>query len=77
MNKSSFCRINVRDLLHAFIITFLAAALTGVIESLDSGVLPTLAGLKKHAILGLTAGLSYVLKVFLENSKGEILKKEQ
>lgn len=75
--KSSFGKINARDIVHAFIITFLTTALTGVVQSLDSGVLPTLANLKQAGILGLTAGLSYAIKVLLENSNGQILKKEQ
>ena len=75
--KSAFGKINGRDLVHAFIMTFLASSLTGVIEMLDSGHLPTLASMKVHAIVGLTAGLSYVLKVLTENSKGQFLKKEK
>lgn len=74
--KSAFGKFNWRDILHAFIMTFLASSLTGIIELLQSGHIPTLESMKVHATVGLTAGLVYVLKVVLENSKGQLLKKE-
>ena len=76
MAKSKLGQFNWRDLLHAFIITFLSSSLTGLIQVLDSGMLPTLGSMKVHAVIGLTAGLSYVLKVLLENSKGQFMKGE-
>ena len=77
MAKSKLGQFNWRDLLHAFIITFLSSSLTGLIQVLDSGMLPTLASMKVHAVVGLTAGLSYVLKVLLENSNGQFMKGEK
>jgi hypothetical protein len=50
--------------------------LTGLITTLDSGTLPTLAELKQAGIVGLTAGLSYLLKNLLTNSQDELMKKE-
>ena len=76
MAKSKFMRINWRDLLHGFVTAFLAASITGLLETLNTGHLPTVASLKAHAAIGLTAGLRYVLKVILENSKGQLLKKD-
>lgn len=74
--KSSYGKFNWRDLLHGFVVAFIAASCTGLIEVLDSGHLPTLASIKVHAVIGLTSGLSYVVKVLLENSSGQLLKKE-
>jgi len=71
-----FGSLNLRDLVNGFVVAFLAAALTGLITSLDSGHLPTVAEIKTYGIVGLTAGLSYVLKNVLTNSSGELLKKE-
>jgi len=73
---SNFLNLNSQDLLKGFIVAFLSAALTGIVTTLDSGVLPTLAELKSAGIVGLTAGLSYLLKNLLTNSQGQILKKD-
>jgi hypothetical protein len=50
--------------------------LTGIINTLDSGALPLLSELKQAGIVGLTAGLSYLLKNLLTNSEDELMKKE-
>jgi VIT1/CCC1 family predicted Fe2+/Mn2+ transporter len=74
--KSSFLNLNTQDLVKGFVVAFLSAALTGVITTLDSNTLPTLAELKQAGIVGLTAGLSYLLKNLLTNSQDELMKKE-
>lgn len=74
--KSSYNKLNWRDILHAFIMAFVTSSLTGIIELMQSGHLPTFASVKVHAVIGLTAGLSYVLKVLKENSNGQLFKKE-
>jgi len=73
---SNFLNLNVDDLVKGFIVAFLSTALTGVVATLDSGVLPTMGELKSAAIVGLTAGISYLLKNLLTNSQGVILKKD-
>ena len=73
---SNFLNLNFDDLVKGFVVAFLSAALTGIVTTLDPGVLPTLAELKSAGIVGLTAGLSYLLKNLLTNSQGEILKKD-
>jgi len=73
---SNFLNLNVDDLLKGFIVAFLSTALTGVVSTLDSGILPTVSELKSAAIVGLTAGISYLLKNLLTNSQGFILKKD-
>lgn len=74
--KSSFLKLDTQDLVKGFAVAFLSAALTGLVATLDSGALPTLAELKQAGIVGLTAGLSYLLKNLLTNSQDELLKKE-
>ncbi|MCA6489099.1 MAG: hypothetical protein IM569_13795 [Chitinophagaceae bacterium] len=76
MNQSKFGTLNLRDALNGFLIAFLTAALSGLIVILDGGQLPTVDQLKAHALIGLTAGLSYVLKNLFQNSNGEVFKKE-
>jgi VIT1/CCC1 family predicted Fe2+/Mn2+ transporter len=74
--KSKFLNLDVKDAVNGFIVAFLSAALTGIITTLDSGVLPNVAELKQAGVIGLTAGLSYLLKNLVTNSKGDILKAE-
>lgn len=74
---SNFLNLNISDLIKGFIVAFLSAALTGVITALDSGILPNLSELKAAGIVGLTAGLSYLLKNLMTNNKGEILKSDK
>jgi VIT1/CCC1 family predicted Fe2+/Mn2+ transporter len=73
---SNFLNLNVDDLVKGFIVAFLSTALTGLISTLDSGALPTLTELKSAGIVGLTAGISYLLKNLLTNSQGVVLKKD-
>lgn len=75
MKQSTFLNLDVNDLTKGFIVAFLSTALTGIVSMLDAGQLPQLADIKSAAIVGLTAGLSYLLKNVLTNSQGEILKK--
>lgn len=75
--KSSFGKFNWRDLLHGFVVAFIAASCTGLLETINSGHLPTVESLIVHAKIGLTAGIGYILKVLLENSSGQLLKKEK
>jgi len=76
MNQSSFGQLNMRDALHGFVIAFLTAALSGLVAGLDAGHLPTLGELKAHGLIGLTAGVSYVLKNVFSNASGQLLKKD-
>lgn len=74
--KSNFLNLNTQDLVKGFVVAALSASLTGLVATLDSGLLPTLTELKQAGIVGLTAGLSYLLKNLLTNSQDELLKKE-
>jgi VIT1/CCC1 family predicted Fe2+/Mn2+ transporter len=73
---SNLFNLNSQDLLKGFIVAFLSAALTGIVATLDAGALPTIEEIKSAGVVGITAGLSYLLKNLLTNSQGEILKKD-
>ena len=75
--NSKFLQLNLKDAVNGFVVAFLTAALSGVIHSLDSGLLPTIEQLKSSGLLGLTAGISYLLKNVFTNSSGILLKGEQ
>lgn len=75
--KSKFLTLDTKDAVNGFLVAFLSAALTAVLATLDSGTLPTLAELKSAGIIGLTAGLSYLIKNVLTNSNGDLVKAEK
>jgi hypothetical protein len=62
MKESKFFSLNLRDVLRGVLMTALTAASAGIYQSLDSGVLPTVAQLKISGLIGLASGLSYLLK---------------
>lgn len=76
MKQSIFGKINWRDILKGFITAFITAALTMVMQLLDSGHLPDISHLKAAGAIGLIAGLSYVVKNLLTNSDDQFLKPE-
>lgn len=76
MNNSPFLKLNLRDLVNGLVVAFLTASLTGLIQTLDAGQLPTLAELKTSALAGLVASLAYLLKNLVTNSQGEMATKE-
>jgi VIT1/CCC1 family predicted Fe2+/Mn2+ transporter len=76
MNLSGLFSLNLRDALNGFLIAFLTTFLTAVSSALSSGVFPPLSDLKAFALIGITAGVSYITKNLFTNSKGELLKKD-
>ena len=73
---SNFLNLNSSDLFKGFVVAFFSAALTGIVAILETSQLPQMSDLKSASIVGLTAGLSYLLKNILTNSQGELLKKD-
>ena len=74
--KSNFLKLNVNDLVKGFVVAFLSAALTGIVAILDSSALPSIDDLQKAAVVGGTAGLSYLIKNLFTNANDELLKKD-
>ncbi len=77
MSNSPFGKLNLRDLINGLVVAFLTASLTGLVQILDSGVLPSLAELKSAGLAGVVASLAYLLKNLVTNSQGEVAKVEQ
>jgi len=65
--------IGTKDLIKGFIVAVLTIVLTGLTTSLSSGELPTLEVLKTLSLTGLGAGIAYLLKNFLTDSKDSFL----
>jgi|TARA_R110000868_G_scaffold247720_1_gene504087 hypothetical protein len=76
MNNSPFGKLNLRDLINGLVVAFLTASLTGLVQILDSGVLPSLVELKSAGLAGVVASLAYLLKNLVTNSQGEVAKVE-
>ncbi len=76
MNFSALFSLNLRDALNGFLIAFLTAFLSAVVSGLNTGLFPSLVDLKAFAMIGITAGVSYITKNIFSNSKGELLKKD-
>ena len=76
MNFSALFTLNLRDALNGFLVAFLTAFLSAVVSSLNTGLFPSLVDLKGFAMIGITAGVSYLTKNLFSNSKGELLKKD-
>lgn len=76
MNFSALFSLNLRDALNGFLIAFLTAFLSAVVSGLNTGLFPSLVDLKAFAMIGITAGVSYITKNLFSNSKGELLKKD-
>jgi 4-amino-4-deoxy-L-arabinose transferase-like glycosyltransferase len=72
MNNSPFGKLNLRDLINGIVVAFLTAALTGLIQILDAGGLPTTEQLIVAGKSGLVASLAYLLKNLVSNSQGEM-----
>ena len=75
MNLSGLFTLNLRDAINGFVITFLTAFLSAVVVALNTGLFPSLVDLKAFAMIGITAGVSYITKNLFSNNKGELLKK--
>jgi hypothetical protein len=76
MNLSALFKLNLRDALNGFLIAFLTAFLSAVVSGLNSGIFPALADFKAFALIGITAGVSYITKNLFTNNVGELLKKD-
>lgn len=75
MNLSGLFTLNLRDAINGFVIAFLTAFLSAVVVALNTGLFPSLVDLKAFAMIGITAGVSYITKNLFSNNKGELLKK--
>lgn len=76
MNNSPFGKLNVRDLINGIVVAFLTASITGILQVLDAGGLPTMDQLIVAGKSGLVASLAYLLKNLVSNSQGEMGVKE-
>jgi hypothetical protein len=74
MNKqfSDFFKLNSYDVVKGFVVAVLTSILSAVVGTLTNGEFPTLEQFKGIAIVGLSAGVAYLLKNWLTNSQGTL-----
>jgi hypothetical protein len=74
--EAKFLSLGSRDLIKGAIVTALSTVLTAAVTMLNAGGMPTVTDLKTIGVAGLSAGIAYLLKNFVTNSKGDIGKVE-
>lgn len=74
--ESIFLRLGKSDLFKGFIMAIGTAIATALIPILQSGTFPDMATLVNALVVGVTAGLVYLLKNLFTNSQGETFKSE-
>jgi hypothetical protein len=76
MDLSNYFSLNLKDALKGVAVAVVSSVLTALLTSLESGGLPTGLEWKNIGIVGLTAGVAYIVKNLLTNSEGQLLKSE-
>ncbi|MDD5353541.1 MAG: hypothetical protein PHS93_10300 [Candidatus Omnitrophica bacterium] len=75
--NSNFLNLNWKDFLKGLLVAVIAAFLTGAYEALQAGTIEfTWAFWQPIVIAAAGAGLAYIIKNLIQNSEGDILKKE-
>lgn len=77
MKNAPFLSISPRDLFKGFILATLTAIITSLYAIINTGTFPTdWATWKTVLLVGIGAGLSYLIKNFFTSSEDKFLKKE-
>lgn len=60
--KSTFLKLQWRDLLKGFVVAVITSVVATLYTSFEQGSLPTLAELKTAGLVGIGAGIAYLIK---------------
>jgi len=74
--RSKFLRLNTRDFIRGLIVVIICTFITGVYQVVANGFTVNWLTIKPVVIAAVGAGLSYLTKNLLSNSKGDFLKSE-
>jgi hypothetical protein len=74
--KSRFLTIDYRDILKGIFIAFMTSFLTGLVDMLQKGAVFDWPTIKPVLIAGACAAISYLLKNYMSNSKGQMFTRE-
>jgi len=75
--SSKFLNLNTRDFIRGLIVTIICAFITGFYQLIASGFTINWMTLKPVVIAAVGAGVSYLTKNILTNSKGEFMSAEE
>lgn len=75
--KSEFLKLDMKDFIRGLLVAVLTAALIALQPIVERGTLPTLEELKAIGILGLSAGIAYLIKNLVTNKNDELLKDDK
>jgi hypothetical protein len=75
--RSKFLRLNSRDFINGLIIAVFCAFITGVYQIIANGGTINWLTVKPVVIAAIGAGVSYLTKNLLSNSKGEFMRGER
>jgi hypothetical protein len=74
--RSKFLRLNTRDFIKGIIVVIICTFLTGIYELIANGGVVNWLTIKPIVIAAVGAGISYLTKNLLSNSKGDFLRTE-
>jgi uncharacterized membrane protein len=74
--RSKFLRLNARDFFRGLIVVILCTFITGVYQLIASSGAVNWLTIKPVVIAAIGAGVSYLTKNLLTNSKGDFMKNE-
>lgn len=77
MKEAKLFALKWKDAAKGFVVSILTVVMTGAMATLQLGQIPPAHDLKVLALTGLGAGFAYLVKNFLTNSDGQMLKGEQ
>jgi hypothetical protein len=77
MANAPIGKLNSSDILKGCVVAALTSFLNAIVLILGTGALPTVASLRSMAIVGLSAGMAYLVKNVLTNSKDQLFKGEK
>jgi uncharacterized membrane protein len=74
--RSKFLKLNTRDFVKSIIIIVICTFITGFYQLIANGGVINWVTLKPVVIAAVGAGISYLTKNLLSNSKGDFMKSE-
>ena len=77
MADAKFLSVNLKDIAKGFITAFTTAFITALYQLISTGHLPTPVEWKTTGLVGLVAGLGYLLKNVFTNSEDKFMKPEK
>jgi len=82
MNKidvigAKFMQLQGKDFIKGIVTAILTAFLNALMVVLGTGVVPTIQNIRTYALVGLSAGIGYLIKNLFTNSKDQLLKGEK